>query len=70
MYHVVSSIGGVVKHHDLPKGRGTKHCPTDVERYAKECFSHSRCDWVAVSDTHGIIGYVSHTGQTYFNKEV
>ena len=65
MYHVMSSISGVVKHHDLPKGRGTKYCPTDVERYAKAAFSHAGCDWVAVSDTHGIVGYVSFKGEMY-----
>lgn len=69
MYHVVASIGGVVRRYDLPKGRGTQHNPLDVDRYARECFSHSRCDWVAVSDVQGVVSYVSHTGQTYFNEE-
>ena len=65
MYHVVASIGGVVRRHELPAGRGTKHCPGDVTRYAREAFSHTRCDFVAVADHEGIVGYVSHSGQVY-----
>jgi len=66
MYHVVASISGVAKAYPLPKGRGTQYRLGDVERYARECFSHSRCDYVAVADNQGIVQYISHTGHQYF----
>ena len=66
MYHVIASINGAVKRYDIPKARGTKYCSSDVDRYAKDCFSHSRCDFVAVADSGGIVRYISHTGQIYF----
>jgi hypothetical protein len=44
MYHVLGSVGGHVRRFDLPKKRGAKYYPHDVERYACEGFSPGAMD--------------------------
>jgi hypothetical protein len=49
MYHVIASVGGHVRRFDLPKKRGAKYYPHDVERYAREGFSTGCDGWCALS---------------------
>jgi hypothetical protein len=44
MYHVIASVGGHVRRFDLPKKRGAKYYPHDVERYA--CEVQHRVRWM------------------------
>jgi len=62
MYHIEASINGQVRKFHYPM---IKHNAVAIYVTAKNCFSHTRCDWVRICDNQGPVRYVSHSGEMY-----